>query len=393
MKYTIIALCEPQCLAFEHAPFNAALLYMVSLAYPSAKIVFYGETTHIECVRDVLKNRQNMDRIAFYPIRIPKRKSKDLMRLPMELTLCQHVLSKTSENMQALVFCSVTNTGLLALKGLMKLRQINVPTVAFLHGCLSDIDGRQPRRPWKWILGLKRILSFPSPPSLRLIALGDSILKHVKKALPKLEWQWRSMEHVYLWPKIKTKSLHWQIQVHQPIKFGFLGVSNKGFDTFVKLADDVSRYTGKAKFMMAGFYKGPAALKPVSRYISDIPGMPLSRKDFELRLNQLTYVVWTAKPDHYRLTASGTFLDAMAFLKPGIYLRNDYIAHYFDKMGDIGYLCDTFEEMVGLIHDLIADFPAARYQRQIQNIEIGRRIFEPDALSPRFKNIITSCEA
>ena len=46
-----------------------------------------------------------------------------------------------------------------------------------------------------------------------------------------------------------------------------------------------------------------------------------------------------------RLVASATFLDALSYVKPGIYLRNPYVEYYFEQMGDIGYLCDSYEEM------------------------------------------------
>ena len=107
-------------------------------------------------------------------------------------------------------------------------------------------------------------------------------------------------------------------------------------------------------------------------------------------MRKLTYVVWTAKPDHYRLTASGTFLDAMAFLKPGIYLRNDYIEYYFERMGDIGYLCDSCDDMVSTVREILSEFPTVRYQRQVENIRKGRIIFEPQTLAPRLRDIVGS---
>ena len=195
-----------------------------------------------------------------------------------------------------------------------------------------------------------------------------------------------------LWPSNELENCQPPHPVGQPLRFGYVGVSSKGFDTFCRLADDVAPSQETAQFLMAGFYIGPAEKKPVCQYVSDIPDRPLSLIEFKERVRNLTYVVWTAKPDHYRFTASGTFLDALAFLKPGIYLRNDYIEHYFNQMGDIGYLCDSYEDMVSTIRDILSKFPSVRYRQQVENIRKGRVVFEPKTLAPRLREIVKSCD-
>jgi hypothetical protein len=122
-----------------------------------------------------------------------------------------------------------------------------------------------------------------------------------------------------------------------------------------------------------------------------VPDRPLTRAAFESSIRQLAYVVWTTPPERLRLAPSATFVDALAFLKPGIYLRNDYLEHHFRRMGDIGYLCDSREEMVETIRAIISSFPLDRYRRQVENIRRGRAIFEPEALAPRLRAILDGC--
>lgn len=388
-----IIVIEPQCSGFEHVPFNAALLHTFWLAYPSYQIIFCGEQTHIDYVREEIERIHSIERIDFRTIRIPDRKSSDWRRVPLEFSMCNRIFAEIlSMHAKSLIFCSVTNTNLLTLKFLMRTKRFNLPTVAVVHGCLSGIAGRQARRPWNWIIGLSRVLALPHPRNLRLIALGDSILNNLVKALPKSKSQWSSLNHVYLWPSNELERCHEPHAMDQPVRFGYLGASSKGFDTFCQLAADVAASKEIAQFIMAGFYSGPAEEKRACQYISDIPDRPFPRKVFEDRVNWITYVVWTAKPDHYRLTASGTFLDALAFMKPGIYLRNDYIEHYFHQMGDIGYLCDSYEEMVSTIREIISEFPTTRYQQQVENIRKGRIIFEPNTVAPRLRDIVESCK-
>jgi hypothetical protein len=102
----------------------------------------------------------------------------------------------------------------------------------------------------------------------------------------------------------------------------------------------------------------------------------------------ITYAVGTANPDDYRLAASASFLDALSYGIPGLYLRNRYIEHYFDRMGDIGYLCSTAAEIEETALSLAADFPVSRYVQQRQNILLGRQVFDPKTIATQLRAIV-----
>lgn len=391
-KSASVIVCEPQCWGFEHVPLNAALLDTVRLAYPSSGIVFFGEKEHISYVRrELALAEQDEQKITFRCIKVPNRQLGGWRRMPDEFVWCSRILAEAlHKEAKLLVLCSITNTGLLALKYLMHRRRFKLPTIAVLHGCLAGITGRQSRRPWNWIIGLGRVLSLPHPANLLFIVLGDSILREVRVLKPKQKMQWRSLDHPYLWPQNNSYDLDVMCRADRCLSFGYFGVSGKGFDIFCRLADEIAPCTTIARFVMVGFYSGPKGKKPYSRFIPVIPEHPLLREEYEVLANQITYVVSTAKLGNYRLVASGTFLDALAFLKPGIYLSNDYIKYYFNLMGDIGYLCDSYEEMAETIKNIISDFPMNRYKQQAENIRRGRAIFEPVTLAPRLREIMSS---
>jgi len=405
-----VMVIEPQCWGFEHSVYNAALLQTVCRAYPSHEVAFCGERTHLDYVKEELDRAGTSDRMDFRSVNIPERVASNWGRLPLEFALCGRVFEEANrQGVAAVVFCSTTGTGLLAIKAMMRMKRFHAPTVAVVHGCLASILA-MPRRPWNWRPALKHVLALPHPENLRLIALGDSILDNIRKVKPKLQHQWSCLDLACIWPPDENApdeghpgfcidangiasfgANTGQAAVH-PLRFGFLGVGVKGFDTFCRVADDVAPSPERAIFVMAGFYPSNAKKKqPTSRYVPVVSNRPLTRTAFESLVRQLAYVVWTAQPDHYRLTASATFVDALAFLKPGIYLRNDFIEHYFRRMGDIGYLCGSHEEIVQTIRAIMSSFPVDRYQRQVENIRRGRAIFEPEALAPRLRAILDGC--
>ena len=389
-----VILCEPQCCGFEHALPNAALLCTVRRAYQSAEIVFFGEHEHLEHVRrEPALPPHEGDHVSFQPMRVPERAALGWERLPAEFAWCNRILSEASRvRAKMLILCSINETGLLALKTSMHLGRFRLPTLAVVHGCLAGIAGRQSRRPWNWIIGLRRVLALPHPANLHLIALGDSILHEVSRLQPTRKRQWKSLDLAYLWPSNCVTEHGEPEPLDRPLRFGYLGVSTKGFDTFCRLADEIAPPPQAARFVMAGFHAGPAHEKPNSRFVPDIPEHPLTRPEYEARARQLAYAVWTADPSHYHLTASATFLDALAFLKPGIYLRNAYVEHYFEQMGDIGYLCDSYEQMVDTVGGIIQRFPKERYLRQVENIRKGRVVFEPATLAARLREIARGCQ-
>jgi hypothetical protein len=172
------------------------------------------------------------------------------------------------------------------------------------------------------------------------------------------------------------------------VRFGYMGVGNnreKGFDLFVQLAAEFCEHTN-VKFVMVGFLKDLCEGMAYAG-ITGVSTVPLTPEEYRRRASSLTYTVGTSEPLHYRLVASATFLDALSFIKPGIYLRNPYVEYYFDKMGDIGYLCNSYEEMRALVLTLVKAFPVERYRQQCQNILRERKLFEPRVLASQLRAI------
>ncbi len=65
-----------------------------------------------------------------------------------------------------------------------------------------------------------------------------------------------------------------------------------------------------------------------------------------------THCGW-APPGHFRLRASGTFFDALAYAKPLVYTTNSYIDSYYEQEPGIGVRCQTVEEVPQAILSLI----------------------------------------
>ena len=114
--------------------------------------------------------------------------------------------------------------------------------------------------------------------------------------------------------------------------------------------------------------------------------MPLKQDEYEDFIKDIDYAVFLYDEDNYKLTASATLFDAFSHLKPIIALRNPYFEHYFDKMGDIGDLCDTYEAIKDLIISIVNNQPNERYINQQKNIFKGRNQFGLDKLAEKIRD-------
>jgi len=396
-----IVVCEPQCWGFEHALFNAALLNTVLLAYPEARVYYLGEAGHLEWVRAYLgrASEECLGRVEWRAIDIPAADYLHWGRFTrygyrqeqVWFNQVRDLLRRESPRL--LVLASITNPGLFVVKRSMLLGLVSLPTLIIPHSILALLLTKHPLKPLlDWMLSFRQVLAFPQPRHLRYIALGGSIYSHLLSASPKLASRFNVLDPPYLWDSGVPPGSH--LEPRQPgerVRFGYMGVGYKGFEGFTRLAGAIQPRGLNSEFLLVGFLNTPVDSSLYRGVVQGVSDTPLTPEEYGRRAVSLTYAVWTARPEHYRLAASVSFIDALSFAKPGIYLRNPFIEHYAQKMGDIGYLCDSLDEMQAVMLEILHDFPGQRYQAQRQNILHGRRIFEPETLAPRLREIGREC--
>jgi hypothetical protein len=225
------------------------------------------------------------------------------------------------------------------------------------------------------------------------LALGGSIYPSLDLLMPEAASHFRVLDPPYFMNETATA-----VDGDRHIRFGYFGVgrnAERAFNQFVRLAQEIQRQPGRKRgeFLIVGHVQtgvGDPAIRPGVVEGASRTALPLD--EYTRRARTVTYAVSLADSAHYRLVASASFLDALCYLKPGIYLRNAYVQYYFDRMGDIGYLCDSYDELRDVILAILQNFPEARYQQQCQNIRNGRLRFEPQAVAPRLLAIVRECQ-
>lgn len=391
---TSIVVCEPQCSGSEHAAVNAAFLHTASLAFPDSQLTFLGESDHIDWVQDAVRRKAPATavRITWQEISIPARAATGWRRYAQELDWSGRIIDLAKQpNIGAVLLVSITGPGLLALKLRLYRSRATAPILAIPHAVLGTLLEPQPIRPWRWLLSLRQVLQLPHPEKLAYIALGDSIATILRAAYPRLARQFRTLDLPVLWAS-STAVL--PASPAGPVRFGFFGSAAypaKGYATFLRLASEIASHSADAEFVLVGNAPARLASPELTRPLSGFSTEPLSDYEYSRMAAQLHFAIATGSPQHYRLRASATFLDALSHVKPGIYLRTPYVEHYFKQLGDLGYICDSYEEMRDLVLRLATNFPATRYQEQCANILAGRQLFDPAVLAPQLRRLLNGC--
>jgi len=325
-------------------------------------LTFISESNHGRSVRELLKrHRVDTWRIQWQEWKVPERDRWNLRRIRGDYKSMAAALGQARRaGAERVVFCSTTNMSLLALKAEMTLNPVDCPVLTIFHAELSNI---LPGRHVRWqerAFELKHILRLRQPRNLRFVALGEPILQELIQQMPSQRSLWSSIDHPYLFaPGASAPPL----REVQRLRFGFIGATQKGFGAFLELARDIRSEFPEAVFELVGFVNSPVPSN-ASDLVDGLGEMPLAREEFEARMRRLTYCVFLSDPREYQLRASGTFFDAISFLKPILGLRIPYLEYYSQRYGEFGVLTEGYSELVSVIRSVLQSFPRERYDMQ-----------------------------
>lgn len=394
MKPSIV-LYEPQCTGYSHANFNAALLQTTLLAYPETQLAFWGEREHLNWVRAAFEQHIGSapSRVEWVNTHIPPKEVLGLGKVAQHRRAYEELLQAVAApEVELLVLCSLSSVGLHVIKRLLHKQPLCKPIVGVLHGALSALAGTRSKNPANWWFTPRRALGLPHPPGLRYIALGPSIFRSLERLLPDQSTQFSTLDIPTLWSALPNERTD-----ETPVRFGYFGVGRiglKGFELFCRLAMDLGDAVkrGRCEFVLVGFLLGDASHNiPGIGNVTGLSRSPLPPEEYTRRAASTTYAVWAGQSEQYALRASASFVDTLCMGRPGIYLRAPYVESYYEQMGDIGFLCDDYEQMRQAAVAIAEQFSEDRYQQQCSNVLEGSRVFQPQVLAPRLRAVVARC--
>lgn len=392
---TVTAKCiifvEPHCVGFEHVPFNSALIDVIERSYPGARILRVAEASHLENLAKVkptgFQAGQGVgERNKVILPHLEGRRSSFGAQVVCALRALLFIDSLARSERAELVVFSSMNANMYAL---LRLARLVAPagylSIVFFHHAFHDIRHVQRNIIKRWF-SLRHQLNRRIPNGVKIAVLGGSIARNAGRFLnPAAAAEILSMDHPYPMEAIGVSQKK-PPDRHGIITLSYVGVARSGFESFCKIAMQMK---DEKRFSFLHIGKGtPSDIRMAQNAgVIGTREKPLSKEEMDNFLAKTTYIVGTAPPERYELSASGTFLDGISRGIPGIYLRNDYVEYYFKKLGDIGYMCNSLDEMVNVIFGLGHNFSGSRYEHQVSAINSGRELFSADTVSKSFSDI------
>lgn len=371
---------EPQCAGYVHAEVNAAYILTCARAFPEEKIRFFGEAEHLRIVEEEL-GKYGLN-IRYIPIEIPDRKQSPLKRLRVEFGNIRKVFSQ-AEGSDVLLM-SVTSATLLAAKlfGYVFPGKIHI----VLHGILETIF-KKPESLSGRLFWFKPYLLHLNRPKIRYLLNGESIERNLVSSFPSLEKFVSSLELPYFFEGNPVKETTGPLPVFASVG---VGAVQKGSHLFFRLAQDVAGRTGKnAEFRYIGHFVDREMDGYINEFV-DLPSKdsPLDRQSYEKYMTNADFVVLFYPGDSYKFGASGAFFDAIKFRKPVIAIRNDFLSHYFDKYGELGWLCESYEEVLKIVRGICENFDREDYERRAENLGKVREDLSMEKQAARLRRIM-----
>lgn len=184
------------------------------------------------------------------------------------------------------------------------------------------------------------------------IVLGDNMKKYISTIISSNNAKrFYSIDHPYIREQVSTPLL--STKNNDFIKIGIISLIKKGrgLNNLNKLLSQ--KLPENIKIFPISKISG--SYNDIHQIIDKTlnPNNELLPSELYLsNIQKMDYILMLYDTNGYKLTASGSILEAIWNEKPIIALSNEYFKYLFDKYGEMGVLCSTIEEL----HKTITEF-------------------------------------
>lgn len=372
MKISII---EANMTGWQHVPINSHIINIISSIFPT-------EDIHLFCSKEHYNNLDiNRDKIKYENITIVSNKKQRIKKFFLEYRQTLTILKRNNSDLFILLSCYPNVQVFLTI--LLKHNK-NKKVILITHG---EMEGLRLKGKWKfWSYPFWVFLCTLINPSTNFtrIVLGENIANNMKK--------YKNFQNVL--------SLNHPLQICDtkyisPTKynnvFAFIGTClvSKGGNTIVSSALSLNK-NSNSYFEIIGTYDEQLENKTDNIHFATKKGIFLEKNDYQTFVKNITYACLPYPKDSYKYTASGSLLDAIAFLKPIIYIGNDYFDCIFKDAGDVGYRCENEEDFIKQVLFLDETPDLQRYEKQVLNLQKLRETLSIKQIETDFKNILVT---
>ena len=396
----MIIVCEPQVKGLSHETVNSGFIYGLSLAYPDETIRFYAEIAHLSAIRNILEiNNINIKNIEYVPIRF-----YDLYSIKGMITyyiLFKRMFSNIlSSGENKIFFLSITPTILYVIKKLKQNTEYKEMKFTFvLHGSFDNVANEFDKPngislpikrmenkhliqikytfqmlsqlgiieafktlvsnfisrfviPWhsisKRIYTDRKMLLWKHSSDYRYIVLSDHIIKNAKKYVDTDKLNISTVIHPAIFKEALSQTNN------KYAKFAIFGYGNPLVlhNILVQLSEKNLKNNYEIRIIGMD-NRGTSEFQTVT---CPSPGKRLDRTEMEKYAEDIDAFLILYDKTRYRLSCTGSIIESLSYTKPIIHFDNDCINAFNRTDNPIGIRCNSLEEFVNKMTDIIENY-------------------------------------
>ena len=391
----MIVVCEPQCKGLSHEKVNSGFLTALRLAYPSEQIVLYADPSHIDALRSVLANDGvHLSGIEYRSF--PAVEGYSFRGMWANYRAFQSLFTEIAKlGISKVFFLSFSPSILHVIKRLKMRREFTAFRFSFvLHGDFENVAGPSTLAATTTTtvhepLARKlRSIELRKLPARTIRFLRDQLKYHYDRnhqALfghlftTKAQLLWRhsaDYKYIALSPHIIRNVTQYLdpialniCVVSMPINFAPVLPAPRNdkivFATFgygdvpalLALADRLSKLTLKRDYEVRIIGLGHRAFAAYPKFVTFSHDRALTRAEMEHHARDVDAFLILYDHNRYRLSCSGSILEALSYCKPVLHLPNDCIDEFDRSTAPIGFRCDDLPALATKMKSLIDSYP------------------------------------
>lgn len=370
MKLTVI---EANMTGLQHSVINRLMITMLSDNEKVESMKLYCSKEHFNAL-----NVQTLKKIKYSDIKVLKPGKHRVVKFFLEMNQVMKIINKSNSDLIIFLSCFPNVHFFLTLFA----KCFNKKLLIVTHGEAEGLIMKSAQwKIWSYPFWITKTFKLADRKNLYRLVLGKSIYDNVKNIIKTNNLYY--IDHPYE----DFKSENNILPCKKDNVYAYVGncLEKKGGNVFV---DASKKIVSNSKFKIIGAYDLTRNDFNENLEILSKQHQMLSYKDFNDALSSITYACYPYASNSYKFTASGAIFDAIKYLKPIIYIKNDYFDSIFENIGNIGYRCEDEEDFIKKIQEIDGADTTETYISQIENLKKVQHNFTKEKIGKDLNKII-----
>lgn len=339
----MIVVYEPFSTGLNHIPVNSEFITIVSKRFSSEEIIFHGEKNHIHKVAEHIKGVQNVKFEEMTIVEPAQGKIKTLINEEHNIK----ALSKKYKGMIKLLVILNSHPHTMFL--VKKFFNEKIPVIFIIHGNIEELTRK--KRLYQMGFWIKPAFYYKhARKNTKYVVLGTSIKENLLKYVECIGDNLVAVPHPYSFKKVICRENRKEKTIVNMGIIGSLSPEKRSELIFELERRLKERKVNNIHLLIVG--AGDICELPDDTTVTFVGNGidKLSDEDYNTGIQSLDYILFFWPRYSYKLTASGALCDAILHEKPIISIENDYLKWVFEEVGDLGFLCNSINEMEEIVY-------------------------------------------